>query len=135
MYAEELAAKLPEGLDCIYFTSSGSEANALATQFARMHTEQWSIVTLKNGYHGHGGTAHLTNIGSWNHAVPRTQGVEASCFPDLYRGPYSAEEAPKKYADELKDCIDFNTPGKIAMFMAEAIQGVGGLNPLPQGFM
>jgi len=30
-YAEELAAKLPEGIDCIYFTSSGSEANALAT--------------------------------------------------------------------------------------------------------
>jgi alanine-glyoxylate transaminase/(R)-3-amino-2-methylpropionate-pyruvate transaminase len=31
MFAEELADKLPKGLDCIYFTSSGSEANALAT--------------------------------------------------------------------------------------------------------
>jgi alanine-glyoxylate transaminase/(R)-3-amino-2-methylpropionate-pyruvate transaminase len=31
LYAEELAAKLPEGLDYIYFTSSGSESNALAT--------------------------------------------------------------------------------------------------------
>ena len=31
LYAEELAAKLPEGLDCIYFASSGSEANAMAT--------------------------------------------------------------------------------------------------------
>lgn len=35
LYAEELAAKLPEGLDYIYFTSSGSETNAFATQFAR----------------------------------------------------------------------------------------------------
>jgi len=35
----------------------------------------------------------------------------------------------------VKEAIDFNTSGKIAVFMAEAIQGVGGLNPLPQGFM
>jgi len=35
----------------------------------------------------------------------------------------------------VKEAIDFNTSGKVAMFMAEAIQGVGGLNPLPQGFM
>jgi len=71
-YAEELAARLPEGIDCIYFTSSGSEANALATQFARMHTGNYPILTLKNGYHGHGGTQHLTNIGSWNHNIPKT---------------------------------------------------------------
>lgn len=31
MFAEELTAKLPEGIDTVYFTSSGSEANALAT--------------------------------------------------------------------------------------------------------
>jgi len=91
LYAEELAERLPEGIDCIYFASSGSEANAMATQFARMHTGNFPILTLKNGYHGHGGTQHLTNIGSWNHAPPRTQGVEATCFPDLFRGPFSPE--------------------------------------------
>ena len=31
LYAKELAEKLPEGIDCMYFTSSGSEANSLAT--------------------------------------------------------------------------------------------------------
>ena len=29
LYAEELAARLPEGLDTIFFASSGSEANAM----------------------------------------------------------------------------------------------------------
>jgi len=62
MYAEELADKLPEGLDCIYFTSSGSEANALATQMARMYTQNYTILTFRNGYHGMGGAKHLTNI-------------------------------------------------------------------------
>ena len=56
MYAEELAAKLPGDIDTVYFTSSGSEANALATQFARMYTGNYNIMTLKNGYHGHAGT-------------------------------------------------------------------------------
>jgi adenosylmethionine-8-amino-7-oxononanoate aminotransferase len=35
LYAEELANRLPEGIDCVYFASSGSEANAMATLFAR----------------------------------------------------------------------------------------------------
>jgi len=35
----------------------------------------------------------------------------------------------------VKEAIDFNTSGQVALFMAEAIQGVGGLNPLPQGFI
>jgi len=30
LFAKELAHKLPEGIDCIFFTSSGSEANFLA---------------------------------------------------------------------------------------------------------
>jgi alanine-glyoxylate transaminase/(R)-3-amino-2-methylpropionate-pyruvate transaminase len=71
-YAEELVERLPEGIDQVYFTSSGSEANAMAGMFARMHTGNFPILTLKNGYHGHGGTSHLTNIGSWNHAPPKT---------------------------------------------------------------
>ena len=56
LFAQELAAKLPEGLDCVYFTSSGSEANAMATQFARMHTGNYPIINLKNAYHGHAGS-------------------------------------------------------------------------------
>lgn len=72
LYAEELQAKLPDHLTHIYFTSSGSETNALATQFARVHTGNYPIITLKNGYHGMGGTQQLTCVGSWNHDIPRT---------------------------------------------------------------
>jgi len=52
----------------------------------------------------------------------------------MYRGPWSAEEAAEKYADQVKNTIDFNTPGGVAIFMAEPIQGVGGINPMPKGF-
>lgn len=136
MYAEELADKLPEGLDCIYFTSSGSEANSIATQMARTYTQNYPILTFRNGYHGMGGAKHLTNIQTTNlHHIPETQGVEKMIFPDLYRGQYPKEGAGAFYAQEVKDTIDFCTPGKVALFMAEPIQGFGGIYPMPEDFI
>jgi len=67
--------------------------------------------------------------------IPRTAGVEASVFPDLYRGPFSKEEAGSRYADMVKETIDFNTPGKVAAMLSEPIQGAGGVYPLPIDFM
>lgn len=63
--------------------------------------------------------------------IPRTAGVEATVFPDMYRGPFTKEEAGKRYADMLKEGIDFNTPGKVACMISEPIQGAGGIYPLP----
>jgi alanine-glyoxylate transaminase/(R)-3-amino-2-methylpropionate-pyruvate transaminase len=39
------------------------------------------------------------------------------------------------YAKQVKETIDFNTSGKVALFMAEPIQGVGGINTMPDGFV
>ena len=41
----------------------------------------------------------------------------------------------KKYADDVKELIDFATPGKVAGFIAESIQGVGGFVEFPQGYL
>ena len=122
LYAEELSAKLPEGIDQIYFTSSGSEANSMATQFARAHTGNYPVITLKNGYHGHGATQVLTSINSWNHDIPQTSGIERGPFPDMFRGPYADKiDAGHLYAKDVKDVIDFNTSGNVALFMAEPV--------------
>lgn len=56
LYAKELADKLPEGLDHMFFTTSGSEANQVATHLARAYTGNWPVLNLKNAYHGMGGT-------------------------------------------------------------------------------
>jgi len=53
----------------------------------------------------------------------------------MYRGPFSEADAGEQYAQQVKDAIDFNTPGKVALLMAEPIQGVGGINPMPCGFV
>jgi alanine-glyoxylate transaminase/(R)-3-amino-2-methylpropionate-pyruvate transaminase len=72
----------------------------------------------------------LTSIGSWNHAIPQTQGIERGPYPDMFRGRHSDRiDAGHYYAQEVKDVIDFNTSGKVALFMAEPIQGAGGIVP------
>jgi len=126
MFAEELVEKLPEGIDTVYFTSSGSEANALATQFARLHTKNWSLMTLGNGYHGHGGSAYLTNLSGYNHEIPKTQGVELAPFPDMFRCPWPKDEAPQRYAELTQQAIAYSTSGRMALFMIENVQGAGG---------
>jgi alanine-glyoxylate transaminase/(R)-3-amino-2-methylpropionate-pyruvate transaminase len=48
--------------------------------------------------------------------------------PDPYRSPYSGtpEEIAAKSANDIEEIVKFSTPGKIAAFIAEPIQGVGG---------
>ena len=46
LYAEELAERLPKGLDCFFFCSSGSEAAIMAQCFARAYTGNYPVVSL-----------------------------------------------------------------------------------------
>jgi alanine-glyoxylate transaminase/(R)-3-amino-2-methylpropionate-pyruvate transaminase len=69
--------------------------------------------------------------------VPHSFGVHHALAPYQYRGVYGYDDADagKKYADDVKSLIDFATPGKVAGFIAESIQGVGGFVEFPQGYL
>jgi 4-aminobutyrate aminotransferase-like enzyme len=92
-------------------------------------------MSLTNGYHGHGGSHYLSNVGSYNIDTPKTQGVEATPFPDMYRCPFPEEEATERYAEMVEDNINYRTSGKMAMFMMETTMGNGGCIPLPKDFV
>ena len=51
-YAQLLAAHLPETLNCVYFTNSGTEATEGALKLARRVTGRPEIIACKNSYHG-----------------------------------------------------------------------------------
>jgi acetylornithine/N-succinyldiaminopimelate aminotransferase len=51
-YAELLTAHLPETLDCVYFTNSGTEATEGALKLARRTTGRTDIISCNNSYHG-----------------------------------------------------------------------------------
>ncbi|MGE3165672.1 MAG: aspartate aminotransferase family protein [Planctomycetota bacterium] len=137
-YGAMLASKMPPGLDVCYFVNSGSEANDLAVLLARLYTGNYDIVALRNAYHGGVATAlGLTAHSTWKFNVPQGFGIHHVRNPDPYRGPWGAAdpEAGSKYAADVQDLIAHATPGRVAGFFAESIQGVGGVTMYPPGYL
>ncbi|MEY2466104.1 MAG: hypothetical protein QOD03_625 [Verrucomicrobiota bacterium] len=137
-YAEKLASKMPGELKMCYFVNSGSEANDLALLMARASTGNYDIIALRNAYHGGNSSGmSLTAHSNWKYNVPHSFGVHHAIAPYQYRGPYGYDDtaAGKKYADDVKSLIDYATPGKVAGFIAESIQGVGGFVEFPEGYL
>ncbi len=137
-YAEKLASKFPGELKCIYFVNSGSEANDLALMMARLYTGNYDMIALRNAYHGGNASGMgVTAHSNWKFNVPHSFGVHHAIAPYPYRGTfgYDDPDAGRKYADDVKQVIDYTTPGKIAGFIAESIQGVGGFVVFPENYL
>lgn len=140
LYAQRLAEHFPKGsgLNSSYFTNSGSEANDLAVMIARLHTGNFDVISLRNGYHGGtGATMGLTAMGNWKFPVPQSFGVKHATPGYCYRCPYGLEypSCDVKCARDVAQLIDYETSGKVAAFIAEPIQGAGGVvDPPPEYF-
>ena len=138
LYAKELADKMPGDLKVCYFVNSGSEANDLSMLMARAYTGNYDIIALRNAYHGGSpSTMALTSHHTWKFNVPHSFGVQHARMPDLYRGPHGADDpdAGRRYAEDVLELIRFGSSGRIAAFIAESIQGVGGTVVFPDGYL
>src|SRR3977135_1305550 len=129
LLAKKLASKMPKGLDVTYFTNSGSEANDLAVTMARLYTGHTDVIALRNGYHGGSPSAMgLTSHSTWKYPVSGDGHVHHVVNPDPYRSPYGGtpEEIATQSVADIREIVRYSTPGKVAAFLAEPIQGVGG---------
>ena len=127
--AKKLASKMPPGLDVTYFVNSGSEANDLAILMARLYTGNHDVIAVRNGYHGGSPSAMgLTSHHTWKYPAQLAGGIHHAVCPDPYRSPYTGtpEEIASRSVADIRELVRFSTPGKIAAFIAEPIQGVGG---------
>src|SRR5580704_14651700 len=137
-YAEKHASKMPGNLKVCYFVNSGSEATDVAMLMARAYTGNFDIIALRNGYHGGNmSSMGLTAQSTWKFNVPHSFGVHHAIAPDPYRGQWgrSEPEAGKNFAADVKSLIDYATSGRVAGFIAESIQGVGGCVVYPEGYL
>ncbi|MEM9954647.1 MAG: aspartate aminotransferase family protein [Chloroflexota bacterium] len=135
--AEKVVDLTPAGLDKVYFTNSGTEANETAVLAARMYTGRPTVIALRHAYSGRSMLAmSLTAHGTW-----RLGGV-VDPFIKHVRNPYTfrAPQGMDKDAlidlcvQDLIETIETTTDGQIAAFMAEPIQGVGGFIVPPQKY-
>ena len=137
-FGRALAAKMPGDLKVCYFVNSGSEANDVAMLMARAYTGNYDIIALRNAYHGGNLSAMgLTAHSTWKFNVPHSFGVHHAIAADPYRGQWGRTnpDAGRQYAADIKSVIDYTTPGQIAAFIAESIQGVGGTVVFPDGYL
>jgi 4-aminobutyrate aminotransferase len=136
--AEKLAQITPGEISQTYFTNSGTEANEMAIQIARMYTGNYEVVALRHGYSGRSQMAQsLTGHGTWRKSLPvANNGIVHAMNGYCYRCPLgktypSCEVACAK---DLEAVIQTTTSGQIAAFLAEPIQGVGGFITPPKEY-
>ena len=139
-FAKLLAEHMPpeSGLTVSYFTNSGSEANELAILSSREFTRNNEVVSVRNGYHGGTqATMGLTAHGTWKFKSSPVNNVKHATPGYCYRCPYGLEypSCELKCAKDMEMLIRHETPGEIACFIGEPIQGVGGaVTPPPEYF-
>lgn len=127
--AEKVAELAPGRLQKVYFTSSGTEANETAILAARMYTGNPWIIALRHAYSGRSMTAmSVTAHGSWRLGGVVDPYIRHVRNPYTFRAP--AGLTPEQLVDlcvqDLEETIATTTDGRIAAFIAEPIQGVGG---------
>ena len=133
--AAKVAEVTPEGMNRIFFASSGSEANDTNIRLVRHYwaaldkPEKRVIISRKNGYHGSSvGSASLGGM-----AAMHAQG--GLPIPDVVHidQPYwygeGGESDPEEFglarARALEEAIDRIGEDRVAAFIAEPIQGAG----------
>jgi len=139
-FGKKLAEHMPagSGLTVAYFTNSGSEANEIAILSSREYTGNTEVISLRNGYHGGTQAAMgLTAHGTWKFRSNPAFAVKHALPGYCYRCPYGLEypSCGLKCAHDLENIIKYETPGQLACFIGEPIQGVGGaVTPPPEYF-
>ena len=136
--AEKIAQITPGKLSKSYFTNSGTEANETAVQLARVHTGSFEIVALRHAYAGRSQLAQsITGQNTWRKSLPGAFGVVHAMNPYCYRCPLDKTypSCDVACANDVEAVIQTTTNGKVAAFMAEPIQGLGGfITPPPEYF-
>lgn len=135
--ARQIASITPGGaLTKSFFTNSGTEANETAILAARCYTGAAEIVALRHSYHGRSSLAMaLSAHANWRLGMPQA-GVVHAHNAYCYRCPFglSYPECGVKCAEDVEDVIRTTTSGRIAGFIAEPIQGVGGFITPPKEY-
>ena len=146
--AVELAARLaeiaPAGLDRVFFTNSGSEANDTAVKLVRFfwnlmgRPEKKTIISRNYAYHGVTlATASLSGLAAMH---PQSDlplpGFEHVAAPYWYGegGAHTPEEHGRLAAQALERRIQELGPERVAAFIGEPIQGAGGVIIPPEGY-
>ncbi|MCW5981074.1 MAG: aspartate aminotransferase family protein [Bryobacteraceae bacterium] len=136
--ARDLAQITPGGaLTKSFFTNSGTEANETAIVAARCYTGADEIIALRHSYHGRSSLAMtLSAHSNWRIGGAPQAGVVHAHTAYCYRCPFglSYPDCGVRCARDVEELIRTTTSGRVAAFIGEPIQGVGGFITPPREY-
>jgi 4-aminobutyrate aminotransferase len=121
-------------LQTSYILNSGTEANETAVMLAKAATGAQEVIALRHGYSGRSALAMtLTGQSAWRIGGTQILGIKHAMNPYCYRCPLKLTypACGIACAEDIEDLIQTTTSGRVAAFLAEPIQGVGGFVTAP----
>jgi 4-aminobutyrate aminotransferase len=138
-FAENLRRVTPEGIDKFMPMNSGAEAVEGAVKLARKTTGRQGVIAFRGGFHGRtmGSVSYTTSKAKYRQGYhPLVGSVFISPYPWPFRWKMDQESAAARALDELDYMFKHEvTPGEVAAFLVEPMQGEGGYYPGGKTFL
>ncbi|MEO6854496.1 MAG: aminotransferase class III-fold pyridoxal phosphate-dependent enzyme, partial [Rhodoferax sp.] len=134
----------PDGVTSVFFSNGGSDAVEGALKLARQYWklkgqgDRTKYISLRMGYHGvhFGGMSVNGNTNFRRNYEPLLPGCFHVDTPWVYRNPYTEnpERLAEICAEQLDREISFQGSDTVAAFIAEPVQGSGGVIVPPANY-
>ncbi len=135
--AARIAGLTPERrLTKSFFTNSGTEANEAAILTARCYTGSTEVIALRHSYHGRSQLAMALGGQSTWRLGAAAPGIVHAHNAYCYRCPFGLDypACELRCATDVEELIRTTTSGRVAAFIAEPIQGIGGFITPPREY-
>jgi 4-aminobutyrate aminotransferase len=137
--AEKLRAVTPDAVEKFGYANSGAEAVEATVKMAKYTSKRQGVITFRGGFHGRtmGSVAYTTSKAKYRDGYhPVLGSVFVAPFPHPYRWGVDIDTAVEMCLHELRMMFKHVvSPGNIAAFLVEPVQGEGGYYPAPPRFL
>lgn len=138
-WAENLREVTPDGIESFMPMNSGAESVEGAVKLARKTSGRQGIIAFRGGFHGRtmGSVSYTTSKAKYRQGYhPLVGSVFISPFPWPFRWQMDQEGASARALEELDYLLKHEiTPGEVAAFLVEPMQGEGGYYPAGLTFL
>ena len=137
----------PEGMGKVFYSDSGSEAVETALKIARQYWRnrgyvgKYKFISRRSAYHGVtfgalSATGITANRRMFEPLVPGFRHVaDPNCYRNEFGDGLSEAEVAVAASEALRRAIEQEGPETVAAFIAEPVQGAGGVIVPPEGYL
>ncbi len=136
---ERLREVTPDGIESFMTMNSGAESVEGAVKLARKTTGRQGIVVFRGGFHGRtmGSVSYTTSKAKYRQGYhPLVGSVFVAPYPWPFHWNTTLEASTERALEDLQSLFSHQiTPGEVAAFLVEPMQGEGGYHPGGRAFL